>query len=404
MNPFLPTAILYVSLAALAAVSSALSSFDWLPGFEGLRWVRIHLVTLGAAGHLVFGWLPGVVAARAGAPRPRVRWDIWLVFNAGFVMLLVGIPTVSTLLIPTGGTLIIGAAVLLLRELRALGMKFPRGTGWKFYLGGLGYLLLGVFVGMGLWLGWGPRLGIKAPIEVHIHANAWGFLSLVFAGFIMDLREGAADRPVASAARSSALFWVMVFGAAGLVLGPWIGSTALTAGGLLLHLTATASLLAGSVRSAVRCRSVDTGWLHLWTSYVWFLAPVLVAPMVLLGVPGFPAADIEARAPQALIFGWALLFAHAVLPYVCTRALLPGERAKLGGSVVSLIMAHTGGISLWMSIFLLDHRPVLQGVAYVAWAISVLPMARTLYRIVQRRIESWERGAVLSAAAEPVDT
>jgi len=51
---------------------------------------------------------------------------------------------------------------------------------------------------------------------------------------------------------------------------------------------------------------------------------VLVAPLIILKVPGFPGAGIEQNAPQALTYGWVLQFGYALLPYILARALLHG--------------------------------------------------------------------------------
>ena len=56
-------------------------------------------------------------------------------------------------------TLVFVAAALLLKQLSDLRPAvpigaLPAGTGRKFYIAGLSYLLLGIFVGTGLWAGW----------------------------------------------------------------------------------------------------------------------------------------------------------------------------------------------------------------------------------------------------------
>lgn len=102
---------------------------------------------------------------------PAAQLDIWLMLTAGIVLLVAGIPPVNQALIFTGGSLV--------------------------FLAGLAYLLLGIIIGTGLWLGWNDVLQMKAPIEVHIHANRWGFLSLVIAGLILDQYRGFAGRELA---------------------------------------------------------------------------------------------------------------------------------------------------------------------------------------------------------------
>ncbi len=72
---------------------------------------------------------------------------------------------------------------------------------------------------------------------------------------------------------------------------------------------------------------------------MWFLLPVLVAPLILLGVPGFASVGLEPNAPQALVYGWVLQLGYALLPYLFRRLFLPDSPAKLGGNWFSLITA-----------------------------------------------------------------
>ena len=176
-------------------------------------------------------------------------------------------------------------------------------TGRIFYLAGLAYFLLGIIVGAGLWLGWGEWLRIAVPIEVHIHANNWGFMALVFAGLLIDLYPGFAGRDLAWPRSLRPIFWMMTLSALLLVLGPWLQSTWFTVPGILLHLSATGWLLLNVIRPLKSERSAwGPGLWHLLTSYVWIVAPVLVAPLIILKVPGFPcllytsdAADERSR-------------------------------------------------------------------------------------------------------------
>ncbi len=165
MNLYFLMTALFMVMAGLIAADAALTSFELLPWFSGLRWLRVHFITLGALTEMIFGLLPALVAIHAGRPRPAFRWDIWLALNAGLVTLLVGIPIINQPLIFAGGTLIFIATVLLILQLRNLrsvesgalvpeaGHVNPR-AGRKFYIAGLSYFLVGIVVGTGLWLGW----------------------------------------------------------------------------------------------------------------------------------------------------------------------------------------------------------------------------------------------------------
>ena len=224
-------------------------------------------------------------------------------------------------MILTGGTLVFIATILLFLSYGVYRSRRTQ-TSLKFYLTGLFYLLIGIIIGTGLWLNWSPALRIQVPLEAHIHANSWGFMSLVFAGLLVDFMPLITGRPLASDKAISLIYWGMTLGALGLVLGPWIGgSLPPTVLGLVLHLAATIGLMALLIRELKASGRLSSagGW-HLVASYLWILAPVLVAPLILLGL--LEGGPIEATAPQALIYGWVLQFGIALIPFMTRRLIL----------------------------------------------------------------------------------
>jgi hypothetical protein len=404
MNLYFLMTALFMIMALVFAVDASLTSYTILPWFNGLRWLRVHFITLGAITEALFGLLPLLVAIRYRLPRPKFRWDIWLTLNAGLVTLLVGIPIINQALIFTGGTLIFIATVLLINQLWQMRSAAPHPStqekgehaGGKFYIAGLTYFLLGIIVGTGLWLGWSDWLQIEVPVEVHIHANNWGFLSLVFAGLLVDMYPTWAKLPLAWPRSITPIFWMMTIGALGLVLGPWFKSNWFSVPGLVLHLSATIWLLINIIKPLLGDREAwsQPGIWHLVGSYFWILAPVLVAPLIILGVPGFPGAGIEQNAPQALIYGWVLQFGFAFLPYFFRRAFLPDEPAQLGGSWLSLVTVNLGGLFLWASVFITEYQGFLHGTAYAMWAISIVPIAVDLWRIVRTGLARLEEAEI----------
>lgn len=401
INPYFLMMLLYLFTAIVAAFGASLISLDWLPWFNGVRWLRVHFITLGMLTEVLFGTLPVLVASRRKLPRPPTRWDIWLTLNVGLILLLVGIPSINQSLIFIGGTLIFIAASLLIFQLWSMrGTASPAlGPSVKFYVTGLVYLLLGILVGTGLWLGWSGPLAIQVPLEVHIHANNWGFLSLVFAGLIVDLAPTLNGQPLASVRTINMVFWGMALGALGLVMGPWLGGALwATVPGLVLHIAATVWLLGLLVRSLARngeLRYVG-GW-HLVTAYVWILLPVLVAPFILLNVPGFVGGDIEATAPQALIYGWVLQFSYAFIPYLLQRYLLGESKSHLGGNWFSLLAVNVGSALVWASIFVLPLRSWLHSAAYMLYVLSMLPIAWQLGRSFHGWFKTMEAESAIQA-------
>ncbi|HUM69137.1 MAG TPA: hypothetical protein PLK31_09865, partial [Chloroflexota bacterium] len=174
-------------------------------------------------------------------------------------------------------------------------------------------------------------------------------------------------------------------GALGLILGPWVKSNWFSVPGIILFLAGTFWLLLNIIKPVWGDTAVwsQPGIWHLTTAYFWILAPVLVAPLIILGVPGFPGAGIEQNAPQALIYGWVLQFAFAFIPFFFYRLFLPDKPARLGGSWLSLLAGHLGGFFLWASIFLTAYQSILHGLAYVFWTIALIPITWLLWRIVR---------------------
>lgn len=402
LNPYLLMALLYLAVGALTALDASLTSFSLLGWIAGLRWLRVHFITLGVMTEVIFGVAPALVALAKGLPRPKMRWDIWLTLNIGLVVLLVGIPIVNQAMIFTGGSLVFVAATLLgwqLWQMRSAGSTRRKETGsLKFYLTGLGFLLVGIMIGTGLWLGWSGPLRIQVPLETHIHANNWGFMSLVFAGLLLDVLPGLTGKALADKRTVNIIYWGMSIGALFLVIGPWLGGNLwFTVPGLVMHMTATLSLLVLTIRrlSASGKLSQSGSW-HLISSYLWILAPVMVAPLIILGVPGFPGALIEATAPQALIYGWVLQFAMALIPYFTRRMFLKEDSSTLGGSWLSVGAANVGSGLIWAGIFLTGVTGQLHGIAYILFAVAMLAvfweMAGTV-RLALHRLEEIEAAA-----------
>ncbi len=398
MTPYLLMAALYFSLAALMALDAALVNLTLLPWFNGMRWLRIHFITLGILTQLLYGMLPLVVALRARLPKPAIRWDIWATLNGGIMLLLIGIPLVSGVPIFAGGTLIFIATILLIIQLAQLKQTAVSATdgaavhdGRKFYIAGLGYFLLGIILGTGMWIGWMEPLRVAVPVETHIHANNWGLMSLVFAGLLIDMYPQWFKRPFPAPQSSNTIFWLMTLGAFGLIFGPWFAAQTLLVVGLVLHLTATLWLLYAVIKPIWGDKKAWTiGVTHLTASYIWILAPVLVAPFVLLGVPGLPGRTIETTAPQALIYGWLLQFAFAALPYALMRLFQPDKTSGLGGSWFSFWTVNIGSVFLWASIFIASASGVLAGIAYMLWMIAMLPILAQSWRIVRGGLARFE--------------
>lgn len=384
--PYLLTTLLYLFLALLAAADAALVSLNLAGLFTALRWLRVHFITLGVISQVIFGLMPGLAASLSHKPRPSFRWDIWLALNGGLVSLIAGFLGVNKPMILAGGTLIFIAVMLLFIQLWGLrGGEAP--SSLKFYLTGLFYLLVGIIIGTGLWLNWSEALYIQVPLEAHIHANSWGFMSLAFAGLLVDFIPIVTGRPLGSKTAVALIYWGMTLGAFGLVLGPWLGgSLPPTASGLILHLAATIGLLILVIRALQAGGKLSgAGAWHLISSYLWILAPVLIAPLIMLKI--LEGGAIEATAPQALIYGWMLQFGIALIPFAARHFFLKEEHPRLGGCWGSLAAATTGSILVWVSIFVLPARGLLHGAGFVLFALALIHPLKEMVDIARQGLQ-----------------
>ncbi len=176
------------------------------------------------------------------------------------------------------------------------------------------------------------------------------------------------------------------------MLGPWLGgsvSTLPTVLGLILHLAATIGLLVLLVRAFKSSGRLNTaGAWHLFASYLWILAPVLTAPLILLHI--LQSGPIEATGPQALIYGWMLQFGIALIPYVARRFFLKEDNPALGGCWGSLAAATLGSIFVWISVFIVPARGVLYGIGFALYTVALIHPLRELAQIARTGLQKLE--------------
>lgn len=364
-NPYFLMTVLYLFIAALIAVQTALIHFGILETVANLTWVRIHFITLGVLTQLIFGYSPKLINKNASP-----RFDIWLLLNAGLWGFFGGRSLFNSPVMITGGLLIFLATILFilhLHQLQTNDVSYP--TQW-FYIFGSIYLLIGITVGTGIWAGWSDELFVGNALEVHVHANNWGFLVLVFSGLFLDLFPRITQQNIHWPSSIPYVLIAQILGAFGLILGPWIGNVPISIVGMVFFLLGTITMLINFLWPLREKRSV--GFYHIITGYFWIFLPLFVAPFVIFHVPGFEW--VEPTAPQALIYGWVLQVGIAFV-----WSLIDQESNTLGGSWMSLILINLGAILLWISMFWREVFEILQGTAYSMWFIALIPIFWKLF-------------------------
>jgi len=362
INPFTITAIFYMTIAIVTSIFSFLAISD-LYFLRGISWIRVHVITLGVITQFLYGYLPQIKNQTE-----KSNWGLWITLNIGILTFLTGRTYQISSLILSGGIIIFVATLILYYILLTNGEPISLSSGKLYYLSGITYFLLGIILGTGIWLGWAEGLGIGNILEVHIHANNWGLLSFIFAGIFLDRYEDWFHIQLARKSTFRLIYFLLLAGAFGLIVGPWIGSEVFIVSGLIIHLIGTSLILYNIIKPTIGNNSLKKQGLQLSTPYLWFLAPVFISPLVLLKIPGIPGRIIEQRAPEALIFGWAL-------PILIFILLNRKQQQESRGSPISLIMLHLGALSIWIGIFSTD---LLYGIGYLFFAISLVPVVITM--------------------------
>ena len=353
-NPFFFSALLYAIFGLMAAIEALAISWGLLPAINSISWIRIHFITLGIATQVIFGYVPKHLY-----PNAETDWNVWLLLNAGIISFFFGRNILSVPIMIVGGGLVFTSTTFFVIQLVSLrDEKYKTG---KFYVTATIFLLVGIVLGTGIWAGWTPVLGVNNALEAHIHANNWGFLSLIFAALLLDLYSPLTGKQIYWPNTLGTIYIALTIGGVGLVLGPWIGNLPITMLGMVGFIIGGVTLLL-NILLPLKGETKEIGFLHLLTAYVWIFVPLFFAPFVIFEFPGFEW--VEPNAPQALIYGWVLQFAMAIIPYFIS--------GKLGGTKLTLLLTNGGAIFLWFSIFGGEFMAYLHGIAYLLWAIAII--------------------------------
>lgn len=362
-NPFFLVAALYLTVGLIAVVGKLTVEVGLIDSLPRLRWLTIHLVTIGAMTEALFGALPHLVASVGGTDRTppvRGRWLQWLGLNAGYPLVLVGMVSGSTLTAVAGATVVLLALGLLVVSVYHTSVEADGGVLVRHYATAPWFLVVGIFAAFGMLLNVHGPGGYFGSIEAHVHANVWGFLALVVAGTLLAVVPKMAGVTLRYPQLKRVTFWGLALGATGLVAGPWLAIHAITFSGLAIYVVGTLALLANLVatRRAGGCEK-DSRFAHVLGAYLWLVFPVPWAPLVLLYPSVVPAVPIETAAINGLVFGWMLQLAIALLPDVAESFGGDGpidvlETVGESGyrpSWVGVATANVGMLAIWLTAF-----------------------------------------------------
>ena len=361
---------LYLTVGLVAVVGTLTVEAGFIEPLPRLRWVLIHLVTIGGLTQAVFGALPALLTAGTEPSRGTAtgrRWLQWLSLNAGYPLLLLGMATGTTVVAVTGATFVLGALGLLLSTVFRTNVRATDRRISRYYRLAPWFLVVGILAAFGMLLGVHGPGGYIGSLEAHVHANAWGFLAFVVAGTLLTVLPALLATELRYPRLVSVTFWAMAIGVVGLVAGPWLGHNEVTVVGLGSYAIGTGTLLAnvvGTHRSSDRSHPRRIAL--VLGANLWLAFPVPWAPLVLLAPEIVPAGAIEIAAINGLVFGWMLQLAMAFLPVVAAAFARSGADHAVVETVAVVAAEHpqpswiqVGSVNLGMLTLWLIPVPIV---------------------------------------------
>lgn len=385
-NSFHLMAGVYLAIDVLALAAMALVTAGVIAPIPGLIWLRIHLLTIGVVVQVILGTISGYVAARLGAQPPgrALNVSLWLLINLGFALLLYSMPLGLSQIAAVGATVIFVAVVLQLVSLHWRGACPPFGSraSLLLFIAGSIFFLIGIFMAVSMLLHWPAPGGFFGEIEGHVHANVWGFLAMVVAGFLLEMIPAALGRPLRWPHLVPVTSWLLIVGALGLVAGPWLAIMALTMGGIAIYIIGTALLVTNLAATALAAHRWTANIAHLLLAYIWMIVPAAVAPIILEITGRLPSGAVEAAAVSGLIAGWVLQIVLGALPM---RLRTMRQRASgWDGCWLSVALLNLGALSIWIAAFVSsgDLHGSLTTAGYSLVAVAAVPPLVAILRLL----------------------
>lgn len=245
------------------------------------RWLMIHLLVLGAAGHSILVWsryFADTLVRLPATPR-RVQSQRLLVFNLGVLLVAVGVPGELWWLVVVGA-LGVAAAVgwhvaSLVRGLRTGFASRFSGTIWFYIAAGI---LLLVGITLGTWLATDPGEPLHTRLQVaHVAVNLLGWIGLTVLGTVVTLGPTMLRTRIVEGAEEHArrALPVLLAGILVIVAAAWADVVALVAAGVLLYAAGAALIAWPLARTAVRKPPATFATWSLGAGLVWLLALLL---------------------------------------------------------------------------------------------------------------------------------
>ena len=319
---FFAPAILMLLASALAALAYVITGRDWL------HWLALHLALLGGVSQLVLGAGQFFVCAfLATDPPPRRLIAGQLVaWNAGTLLVAVGVPTASSPLTDTGGALIAVGLVLFAAALRGMQRRSLQRARWAVRWYQACAACLGVGALIGILLARGTPWQAGSMLGAHLALNLVGWLGMAIVGTLHTFFPSLTQTRLRFPVLQGPTFTLWLLGVAQLALGAAFSVAFVIAAGWLALMLAACLLtvnVGASLHAAPRPLALPAQLMSLAQAFLTAGLMFALAMTISKG-PGGPLLGAERSVLAVLLLaGWiglticgALLHLLAVLARV----------------------------------------------------------------------------------------
>lgn len=384
VNAFFGAGLAMLLAAGAAAIAYAIDPLPWL------HWLALHLALLGGVSQLVLGAGQFFVCAfLATTPPSRRLLGLQLgAWNAGTLLVAIGVPTGVSSLVDVGGALIVIDLILFASTLRSMQRRSLQRARWAvlWYQASATCLALGALVGV--LLAGGVSWSYGSLLGAHLALNLAGWLGTAIVGTLQTFFPSLTGTQLRLPRLQGPTLVLWLVGVGEMALGAAFASYPALVGAWL-ELTFAALLLSLNLIASLRARSMP---LSLAARLV-ALAQVFLPAGLALGLIATLASGEDApftspvRAPLAtlLLAGWigitvagSLLHLLAVVSRVRRFVqAMPAPQPLRDGGLAALCGIAVAGLALAQ----LAHVQGLHGLATPMSVLLVVAAALVAVRI-----------------------
>lgn len=369
---FFATALVMLAASAVSAIAYTVT------GEVPLHWLALHLALLGGVSQLILGAGQFFACAflATSPPSRRLIFAQLAVWNAGTVLVAVGVTTTATSVVDAGAVLLAAGLVLFAGSLRAMQRRSLQRARWalRWYVGSSACLGIGVL--LGVLLARGTAWSHGSLLGAHLAFNVAGWLGTAIVGTLHTFIPSLTATKLRFGRLQGPTFGLWLGGVVALALGAAFDTDAVVLVAWMALTAAAAALainVAGSVRTAPITLALPARLIAL--AQIFLLAGIIVALIATISHGPTEPFTGQARGPLSnlLLIGWlGMTVAGALLHLLAVLARIRDFSVTIPAPQPTRDRAFVGLAGVAVATRALAHAPGLGDLHAPATVVLVL--------------------------------